>query len=129
MNANLFNSNHQSRLITTFKYVDSLVSEAVARLDPPVARSPFANYAADATPVQHRVMSDFLVRLRDAMRRFSGDHGVGLPEPRVGAVWSVRVALAYAETAIEELRYRHMRGYGDMSGKAAEELDLLTTQL
>lgn len=129
MSDHLFNGNHESRLRTTFKYIDELLTQAAGRLDSSTAQSPFSDYHADATPVQHRVTLDHLVRLRSIMLRFLQAHDLPPPEPRTSAVWAARTALMSVETAVEELRPRHLRGYGDLSDEAARELDGLTTQL
>jgi hypothetical protein len=63
------NENHQRHLLSTFQYVDNLLSEAERILASAGAASPFQEYSQDTTPIQRKVTHDYIVRVREAMRR------------------------------------------------------------
>jgi len=49
------NENHQRHLLSTFQYVDNLLSEAERILASAGAASPFQEYSQDTTPIQRKV--------------------------------------------------------------------------
>jgi GTP-binding protein EngB required for normal cell division len=129
MSDRLFRTNHERRLLTTFRYVDELVSEAVARLEAASTASSLSEYVPDAKPVQQKVAMDHLDRLRGLMHRFLDRHNIPVPERQVSALWAARSACLYASVSIEELRARSMRGFGDLRPEAEHELESLVAGL
>ena len=124
-----FNDNHKRRLTTMFQSVDDMLTEVVRLLDPSQAQSPFSQHLPDATPVQHRVVEDYVARIRARMRRVLDGCGVALPEPHVSSVWAARTTLTSADIAVEELRPQYMRGYGELSESTERELELVVSEL
>jgi GTP-binding protein EngB required for normal cell division len=126
---NGLNDNHKRRLRTMFQSVDEMLAEVVRFVDPSQAQSPFSQHRPDATPVQHKVIEDYVARIRERMRRLLEQCGVELPEPHISATWAARTVLTSADIAIEELRPQYMRGYGDLSESTAKELEVLVAEL
>jgi GTP-binding protein EngB required for normal cell division len=124
-----FNDNQRQHVRITFQHIDELMSEVVRVLDPADAQSPFARHVPDASPVQRRVMADYAVRIRATMRQALEANDVTLPPPHISAVWAARIALTSADIAVEELKPAHMRGYGELSEKAKNELDLIASEI
>jgi GTP-binding protein EngB required for normal cell division len=127
MSSHTFNANHERRLVTTFRYVDDLLSQAVARLDAASTPSGLSEYVPDAQPVQHKVATDYLDRLRGLMRAFLDSHGIPLPGRRTSALWAASTACLFASVSFEELRGNYMRGYGTLSADAEHELEALVS--
>jgi GTP-binding protein EngB required for normal cell division len=125
----LFNDNHTRTLRCRFEYVDGLLDEAVRLLDGTRSNSPFSPHVPDAAPVQRKVVADYAQRVRDEMRQFMQSHGIDLPRPHVSSIWAARTTISSAEVAIEELKPKYMRGYGELSEQAARELDALVSRL
>jgi len=123
------NSSHQRHLLSIFKHVDDLLSEAAALTSPANSRSPFASSTADASPVQSKVIEDYIARVRDVMLRFLDRQGIRRDSPQTSGVWAVRTSLLFANSSVEELRPRYMRGYGELSGEAGQTMDDLATEL
>jgi hypothetical protein len=127
MSDQLFPPNHETRLLSTFKYVDDVLTQAVERLES--ASSPFSEYMADAEPADRRAVTEHLERVRTAMRRFLESHGIEIPAPSTSALWAASTACVYAGVSVEELRGRYMKAYGAISPAADAELDRIVTQL
>jgi hypothetical protein len=127
MSDQLFPPNHETRLLSTFKYVDDVLTQAVERLES--ASSPFSEYVADAGPADRRAVAEHLERVRIGMRRFLESHGIEIPAPSTSALWAASTACVYAGVSVEELRGRYMKAYGAISPAADAELDRIVTQL
>lgn len=113
------NENHKARLRATFAYVDEQLTEALSDLDPVKVQSPFSRYIPDATPLQRRVLTDYVARLRSTILKILEHHGIAQPPPSIHSTWAFRTTLALMRVALEELRPRSMRGYGELSEEAA----------
>jgi Predicted GTPases len=123
------NKNHQRHLITTYQYVDKILSEMEGILREAQSNSPFETYVADATPVQSRVIEDYILRIRQVMMGFLRDHDIALDNPRISAIWGARASLVGAKVAIDELDPERMSGYGQLSPQSAGELTAMIFEL
>jgi len=123
------NENHQRHLLTTFHYVDNLLSEADHILASAGSASPFQEYSQDSTPVQRKVTHDYILRVREAMRRILEELKIPLKPPISGALWAARNHLAFAGIAIAEIEPRHMLGYGKLLGEERQTLDKIVAEL
>lgn len=128
MSDQLFPPNHQTRLLTTFKYVDEVLTQAVSRLESESA-SPFSEYTADAGPAERQAAYEHLQRVRAVMRGFLDRHQIAIPSPSLSALWAVSTACRYAAISVEELRGRYMKAYGGVSPAAGDELERLVAEL
>ena len=124
-----FNENHKLRLRSTIQYIDKLLGEVVRLVDSSEAQSPFSGHVSDATPIQSKVISDYVARLRAKMREILHAHGVSLPERRISSVWAARTVFSSIDIAVEEIKPKYMRGYGELPEQAGRELDLMVSQL
>jgi GTP-binding protein EngB required for normal cell division len=123
------NENHKTRLRTTFAYVDGQLAEALSRLDPVEAESPFAAHVPDATPIQRRVLADYISRLRGLLLEVLERHGITLPPPAISSIWAFRTTLTLARIAMEEARPKYLRGYGELKEDAAAEVEADLAQI
>jgi hypothetical protein len=129
MSDRLLPPNHERRLLTTFRYIDELISQAVSRLEPASTASPLSEFAPDARPDQQKMAAEYLDRLRELMRRFLDKHQIPPPERNVSVLWAAHTACRHARVSVEELRAADMRGYGKVSPEAAQELETLVACL
>lgn len=118
-----FNENHQRRLRITFQYIDKLLSEAEHAMSDASSSSPFQEHSDDTTPIQRKVTHDYVMRIREAMRRIMEELEIPPSEPRSGAVWAAGISLMFVSISLSELSGERMRGYGAMSEEAAAALD------
>ena len=89
--ANGFSEHHQRHVRTTFQYIDKLLSEAEHIMADAGSPSPFGRYSDDTTPIQRKVTHDYILRIREAMRRVMDELNIPPSEPHSGAVWAAAI--------------------------------------
>ena len=123
------NENHQRHLLATFQHVDNLLSEADHILASAGSPSPFQEYSQDSTPVQRKVTHDYILRVRETMRRILDGLKIPPKPPVSGALWAARNHLSFAGIAIAEIEPKHMLGYGKLSDEDQQTLDRIVAEL
>ncbi len=129
MSDRLLQPNHERRLLTTFRHVDELVSQAVARLEPASSESPLSEFVRDGQAAQYQAAAAFLNGLRERMGRFLAGHQIPVPKRNVSALWAAHTACQHARLSVEELRASPMRGCGKLTPAAERELETLADGL
>jgi GTP-binding protein EngB required for normal cell division len=131
MNANphRFSEHHQRHVRTTFQYIDKLLSEAEHTMADAGSPSPFRRHSDDTTPIQRKVTHDYIVRIREAMRRVMEELSIPPPEPHSGAVWAAAINLMYCSISLNELTPERMGAYGPLDAQAADRLDRIRAEL
>jgi small GTP-binding protein len=127
--ANGFSEHHQRHVRTTFQYIDKLLSEAEHTMADAGSPSPFRRHSDDTTPIQRKVTHDYVVRIRQAMRRVMEELSIPPPEPHSGAVWAAAINLMYCSISLNELTPERMRAYGPLDAQAADRLDRIRAEL
>ena len=123
------NDNHQRHLLVTFRHIDNLLSEAEHLLSSAGSASPFAEYTQDSTPVQRKVIQDYIQRIRSAMVQAMQDLALPQPRPVCGALWAARGQITFASIAIAEMESKPMRGYGALSDADCQAIDAIVAEL
>ncbi len=123
------NESHQRHLLATFQYVDNLLSELEGIMASAGSASPFQEYSQDSTPIQRKVTHDYVVRVREAMRRILEELKIPQKPPVAGATWAARSHLNFAGIAIAEMDSEHMRGYGQLSEEDARTMNRIVAEL
>jgi len=108
------NEYHQRHLAVTFRYIDTLLGEAMRILGAADAPS-FARYIQDASPAQRQTVAAQVAELRETMLRIMSESGIASLEPGVSSLWAARGMLGAARDALAEIRPKAMRGYGALS--------------
>src|SRR5213595_2688179 len=124
-----FSEHHQRHVRTAFQYIDKLLSEAEHTMADAGSQSTFRMHSDDTTPIQRKVTHDYIVRVREAMRRVMEVLNVPLPEPHSGAVWAAAINLMYCSISLSELTPERMRAYGQLPPEAADRLDGIRAEL
>lgn len=127
--ANGFSEHHQRHVCTTFQYIDKLLSEAEHTMADAGSLSPFRRHFDDTTPVQRKVTHDYILRIREAMRRVMEELSIPPPEPHSAAVWAAAINLMYCSISLGELTPERMLAYGPPSAEAADRLDGIRAEL
>jgi len=117
---NEFQARH---LYVTFRYIDKLLSEIESVLDAPSSGAAFPKYSPDVAPAQRKQIEEHIARIRDRLVRVLNDRGMTSQVPYISASRAIRAALGSIDIALEELKPRHMRGYGELPEVAANELN------
>lgn len=123
------NSFQANRVLTGFKYVDQLLSEAESILAASNSKSPFPKYRNDLTPAQVKVVQDFIARIRAQMVQALKSLGITPPGPQFGATHSIRVSLEFADITFEDCRPDALRGYGEVPASVVPELNGVVNEM
>lgn len=123
------NENHVRHVVTTFRYMDELLSKAEHIMASAGSPSPFQEYSNDTTPLQRKVAHDYVVRLREMMSRNLEELHIPRPAPVTGALWAARNAVTFANIALAEMESQRMSGYGKMTDDAARRIDAIVAEL
>jgi GTP-binding protein EngB required for normal cell division len=124
-----FSEFHQRHVRTTFQYIDKLLSEAEHTMADAGSPSPFRMHSDDTTPIQRKVTHDYILRIREAMRRVMEELDIPPSEPHSGAVWAAAINLMFCSISLNELTPERMRAYGPLSADAAHRLDAIRAEL
>jgi GTP-binding protein EngB required for normal cell division len=123
------NENHARHLLATFRHIDNLLSEAEHIMATAGGSSPFAEYTQDSTPVQRKVVHDYIQRVREAMNHAMTDLELSQPAPVCGAVWAASGRLSFAQIAVAEMEPQRMRGYGPLSEEDVKRINRAVAEL
>lgn len=125
----MFHENHQRYLLSQFRSIDKLLSEAAANLRPGDDGRLFPTHVPDTTSDQRQVLSDYVAQLRFLLRRFLQAQNLTDSHQPVGALWSFRVAVDFVGIAVEEFRPHYLRGYGEVDAESAAAIERLVADL
>ena len=125
----MFGSTHQRYLLARFRHIEELLAEAIAALEPGDDGRLFRRVEPDATPVQRKILSDRLGQIRYALRRFMNAQCLEDTTSPVSALWSLRTAVTFAQTAVVEMRPSYLRGYGELDADAVAASEGLVAEL
>jgi GTP-binding protein EngB required for normal cell division len=123
------NPSQRLHLLTSCQYADKLLAEIEATLASSQSKSPFPRFKPDISPVQAKVVQDYIARMRAQLVRILDSQGVPTPAPHIGSVHSIRVTLGFVDIAFDECRPRRMAGYGELDDKAAVEIAGLVDEM
>ena len=124
-----FNESRRRRILANAEYADKLLSDIEAVLNASESKSPFPKYRPDVPLHQARLIRNVTARLREQLGRALAAVGVEKSGPRFSSLHSVRVTLAFVRIALQEMSPEHLRGYGELSGKAASVLRGVVAEL
>ena len=114
----MFPSAHQRYLLSRLHYIDEMLGEAVRALDPDLGGRLFKGVIPDATPVQRKILADYVSQIRYMLDQFMLAQHIeeGIAPP--SGLWSMRTAVIFAQTAVAEMRPSYLRSYGAFDAEA-----------
>jgi hypothetical protein len=127
--SNSLNSNHERRLSVTCRQIDKLLDEMENALNISTSKTAFPQYALDLSPAQRSVIEAHIARIREQLVRVLDGQGIEFPPADIPVSRVLHSHLTFVDIAVEELRPRYMRGYGEISPDAAAELNRIATDL
>lgn len=127
--AGKLNSSHKLHLLSSAQRADQLLGEVEAVLVAAASRSAFKKYKDRLTPVQKKVIEDYVARIRAHMVRVLESQGIALPEPGFESVHAIRVTLAFVRIAFQECTPDRMGGYGEVPESKIRELNGLVDEM
>jgi GTP-binding protein EngB required for normal cell division len=127
--ANSLNSNHERRLSVTCRYIDKLLADMETALNVSSSKLAFPQYAPDLSPVERRVIEDYIGRIRAQLTRVLDGQNLSRPPADIPVTRSLHSTLTFVDIAVEELKPSYMRGYGEVAPEAAVELNGIVGEL
>ena len=121
--------NHQRYLRVSCQHIDELLSGIEKILNESSSGTAFPRYASDITPAQRRMIGDYIARIRAQLVRVLDGQGISPEQPSVPATRSIRFLLVSVDIAIDELRPKHMKGFGELSAFTATDLNGIAGEL
>lgn len=123
------NENHQRHLLASFRQIDDLLGEAGHIMDATGSASLFTEYTQDASPVQRKVIANYMRRVREAMSRIMTELNLSRPAPSSGALWAVQTHVMFAQIAVNEMEAKRMMSYGKLSDADIKAIDDIVAEL
>jgi hypothetical protein len=117
------NDPQQRHLRVSCEYVDRLLCDIESVLHIAASKSPFPRYVVDITAAQSQVIEGHIHRLRSQLMRTLAWQGMQPQPPEIPATRAIATDLSFIEIAVEEMRPRHMLGYGVVPEDAVSELN------
>jgi GTP-binding protein EngB required for normal cell division len=124
------NEYQQRHLFYTLQRVDELLTETERIMVSAGSPSPFQQHAQDTSRLQRTVTHDYVVRVREAMRRVLEELRIPPVSPISGALWVARGHISFALVAVaDEVTQDRMRHFGDLSEDDARTIDRIVAEL
>jgi GTP-binding protein EngB required for normal cell division len=123
------NEHQQRRLRVTCEYVDKLLADIDDILHAAISQSPFPRFIVDVSPAQVRVLEDYIRRIRSQLVHTIAWQKMRPEPPNIPATRAVATNLSFIDIAIEELRPKYMRGFGQVPEDAVAELNGVVHEL
>jgi hypothetical protein len=124
----ILSESHSRHLLVRWQEIDRLMSEIESVLSAASSTSVFPKYKAALSPVQTRVVRDYITNIRRELLQSAKALGVSLPAPQFGSIHSIH-DLTFAEIAAEECMPEQMRGYGEVLPEMVAPLRGMVEQL
>jgi len=126
---NSLNSNHERRLAVTCRHVDKLLAEMEDALRVTESRLAFPQHVFDLSPAQRAVIEDRISLIRAQLVRALESLEIERPPADIPVSRSLHSHLTFVNIAVEELKPRYMRGYGEIPPAAAVKLNDVADEL
>ncbi len=123
------NENQARRLSVTCQHIDKLLSDVEHILSASSSKAAFPKYRLDIAPAQRRTVEDYLARIRAQLVRVLEGQDIPKGPSLIPARRAIHATLAFVDIAVEELKPRYMRGYGDLPEDVAVDLNGIVGEL
>jgi hypothetical protein len=117
------------RLLVTCQYIDKLLAEVEEVLNAADSKATFPRFIPDVSPEQRQKIEEYISLLRAQLIRVLDAQKILREGAFIPATRAVQVALSTIDIALEELKPRYMRGYGEVPDSVAVELDHIVEEL
>jgi hypothetical protein len=122
------NGRQKGALLSTFRNIDSLLSQIKYLANDDNLRSPFSGYAQDLTSKKKMVIESHVLHIRDIMLRILEDKGIPINIRKLGVTKSINAYLISAYISIEDLK-PYMRGFGKLTDDVDKELSGIISEV
>ncbi|HEX5422092.1 MAG TPA: dynamin family protein [Candidatus Acidoferrales bacterium] len=127
--AEALNEFQQRHLRVSCQYVDKLLSEIESILNSSVSKSAFPRYISQVSPASRRTIEDYIARIRAQLVRILDAQHIQREKPDIPDVRAISVNLGAIDIAVDELKPKDMRGYGEVPEPVALDLNGIVGEL
>lgn len=121
--------NHKRALMSRLHRIDNLLRELEACIPAAGFEALFQEEIADWTCEKRRIVSDWIAEVRGLLKSIIESKGLAVAAPVASSAWLVRSSVDAMLSVVDELRAERMRGYGELSAEAGQELDEIVAAL
>lgn len=123
------NEYQQRHLLSSCQYIDNLLGEIEQIAHAPAGVSLFPRHVQALTPMQRRVLQDYVSRIRGRLLAVLDAERLQPPPPHGQDVFAIRTTLTFVDIAIEELKPKYMRGYGAVPDALVPQIEGIVDEL
>ena len=123
------NEFQQRHLRVSCQYVDKLLSEIESILNSSATKSAFPRYVSQISPANRRTIEDYIARIRAQLIRILDGQHIQREKADIPDIRAISVTLGSIDIAIDELKPKNMRGYGEVPETAALDLNGIVGEL
>jgi hypothetical protein len=116
-------------LLLKLRHLDELLFEVDRLAEGKGSSSPLSDRYTELEPEKKEAVQRYIVRLRETMCRILEEKGISIDAPSFDITHSIHTYLNFMDMSAEEIRPKYMRGYGELTREAADELDAVATEL
>jgi hypothetical protein len=124
-----FTESQKRDVLNTFRHVDDLLWRVERLLATAGEQSPLQRYENDSTSEQRSRFQALVNEVREAMERILKSNDIHEHLAPIKATHAVNSLFLLASVAVEELRPKHLRGYGKLSDNDAQRMERLVDDL
>jgi len=123
------NESQARRLFVTCQHIDGLLSDIEDILNESESKTAFPRYSPDIAPARRRAIEDCIARVRASLISILDGQGIPREHLPVPASRVIALTLVSIHISVEELKPKYMKGYGDVAGMTAKELNRIVGEL
>jgi GTP-binding protein EngB required for normal cell division len=123
------NEFQQRHLRISCQYVDKLLCEIESILNSSGSKSAFPRYISQVSPASRRTIEDYIARIRAQLIRILDGQDIQREKPDIPDIRAISVILGSVDIAVDELKPKDMRGYGEVPESVALDLNGIVGEL
>jgi hypothetical protein len=124
-----FTESQKRNVLNTFRHVDDLLWRVERVLATAGEQSLLQRCENDITSEQRKQYRALVEQVREAMERILKSNDIHDKHAPIRATHAVNTGFLLASVAVEELRPKHLRGYGKVSDNDAQGIERLVDDL
>jgi hypothetical protein len=121
--------NHKRALLSRLRRIDNLLREIEYRTLPDGIESAFEEEISGWTVAKRRIVFDWIAEVRELLNSIIERRGLAAAPSAASAAWLIQTRVDLMLNVVDELRPDRMRGYGELSGEACQELEDIISDL
>ena len=116
-------------LLLKFRHLDEMLTEVDRCMEGKRFSSTLSDRYTALHPEKKEELRRCIAHVQETMCRILTEKGISVEGILLVIVHSIDTSLTFMDMSAEEIRPRHMRGYGELSMEATDELNAIATEL